>query len=704
MALSDDGQLVAFRSAADNLVAGDTNGQVDVFIRDLQAGTTVRVSVASNGAEANGASGDTSRAFFLEDGAVLVFGTQASNLAPEGSQGKLVAHDRRTGATTLYLSIPAGMSLSRDARFMAFRTSESLDPRDTNGQNDVYLTDRQLGTTELISFSTIDEIGNSSSGDQIGVSGDGRIVIFYSNASNLVQGDFNNTGDFFTRNMESGEITKVEEDFRNAEDLQLSYLGSRVVFHSHTPIGGESSSSNGSCYSYYSSSDYCRDIFTTLSSAAATCGNSVLEFGEECDDGNVDPGDCCGSDCLIEDLGQETCGTGFCQRTIDICSDGVAQVCEPGEPDLEGPAGDPTCSNAIDDDCDETADSFDPSCAATGCGNGLIDVGEDCDDTNTEDGDCCSSTCQAEPAGSQTCGEGACLNTVDACNAGETVDCTPLPAPEATETSCSNGDDDDCDGLVDGDDSDCAGAPTPTPVAPTPTPGTPGTPTTPGTPGVTPSPTPAPTPGPTAIPVLLGGGPAKNDCMMAFSLQAPARVPGRASWICEDGDPSCDAGSLAGQCVFEARICVNQPAAGCAGTAIDGIQLRRPDPSRPKNSADAANAAAFTAAIESLGARNAGQCRRGNKGDLCETHADCDSYPGSGNGFCNSGILVFEPALTASACSDPLDITVPLKGGKGRGRKNLTLRAIEEKALGAGISIDQDRLRFICLPSRNPLP
>ena len=55
-ALSADGRYVAFGSDASNLVAGDTNGVRDVFVRDLQAGVTRRVSTGTGGRPANGES------------------------------------------------------------------------------------------------------------------------------------------------------------------------------------------------------------------------------------------------------------------------------------------------------------------------------------------------------------------------------------------------------------------------------------------------------------------------------------------------------------------------------------------------------------------------------------------------------------------------------------------------------------------------
>ena len=85
------------------------------------------------------------------------------------------------------------------------------------------------------------------------------------------------------------------------------------------------------------------------------------------------------------------------------------------------------------------------------CGDGIVSPGEACDDGNLLDGDCCSSTCQNEPPGSQTCGQGVCARTVAECENGFPVICIPGNPTEAiTEVSCDN-QDNDCDGLVDED-------------------------------------------------------------------------------------------------------------------------------------------------------------------------------------------------------------------------------------------------------------
>src|SRR5262249_36172564 len=97
-AISANGRDVAFHSEADDLVAGDTNGGLDVFVRDRIAGTTVRVSVDSAGAEANGYSHFPS---ISADGSVVAFTSYASNLVGGDGNGEedVFVHDLVTGVT-----------------------------------------------------------------------------------------------------------------------------------------------------------------------------------------------------------------------------------------------------------------------------------------------------------------------------------------------------------------------------------------------------------------------------------------------------------------------------------------------------------------------------------------------------------------------------------------------------------------------------
>ncbi|MAW60577.1 MAG: calcium-binding protein, partial [Planctomycetes bacterium] len=99
--LSADGMIVAFQSSAPNLVAGDTNGTRDIFVRDRQAGTTVRVSVSSTGGEANDHSQE---AAVSADGRFIAFTSLASNLVAGDTNGHrdVFVHDRQTGMTVTF--------------------------------------------------------------------------------------------------------------------------------------------------------------------------------------------------------------------------------------------------------------------------------------------------------------------------------------------------------------------------------------------------------------------------------------------------------------------------------------------------------------------------------------------------------------------------------------------------------------------------
>ncbi len=98
-AISGDGRYVAFESSASNLVSGDTNGVEDIFVRDCQTGTTTRVSLDSSGGEANGGS---VRPAISDDGRYVAFYSEASNLVSGDLNGigDMFVRDRQAGTTT----------------------------------------------------------------------------------------------------------------------------------------------------------------------------------------------------------------------------------------------------------------------------------------------------------------------------------------------------------------------------------------------------------------------------------------------------------------------------------------------------------------------------------------------------------------------------------------------------------------------------
>ncbi len=193
--ISADGRFVVFQSDATNLVAGDTNGASDVFVHDRQTGTTTRVSVDSAGHEATGlypASGDPA---ISADGRFVAFDSNATNLVAgdTNSAYDIFVHDRQTGTTTRVSVDSAGNqangydpSLSADGRFVAFTSGASnLVAGDTNGASDVFVHDRQTGTTTRVSVDSAGWQAYSFS-HLPSISADGRFVAFASNATNLV--------------------------------------------------------------------------------------------------------------------------------------------------------------------------------------------------------------------------------------------------------------------------------------------------------------------------------------------------------------------------------------------------------------------------------------------------------------------------------------------------------------------------------------
>jgi hypothetical protein len=245
-AISADGRFVLFGSCATDLVAGDTNGCPDLFVRDRLLGTTERVSVDSSGAEGD----DISTAGVIsDDGQIVVFSSGASNLVANDTNGTfdVFVHDRSTGVTERVSIDSTGAqsdgdsgsaSCSADGQIVAFASSaRNLVPADVNRCDDVFVRDRSAGTTERVS---VDGLG--AEGDDMSrfpsISKDGRLVAFDSLASNLVAGDDNELFDVFVRDRFAGTTERVSVDSTGAQANGGSYApsisgdGLRVAFQS----------------------------------------------------------------------------------------------------------------------------------------------------------------------------------------------------------------------------------------------------------------------------------------------------------------------------------------------------------------------------------------------------------------------------------------------------------------------------------------
>jgi Tol biopolymer transport system component len=194
LTISADGRFVAYASAASNLVPGDTNRRIDCFVRDRQSGSTDRISVSSTGDQGNDISLDPA---ISADGRFVAFDSMATNLVPGKPAGSVYVRDRLTGMTE-WVAAGSLPSVSADGRFVAFHSAASdLVPNDTNRSVDCFVRDRLTGSTERISVTTSGD--QALGGDSIApeISANGRFVAFVSEATNLVLGDTNGHSDVF---------------------------------------------------------------------------------------------------------------------------------------------------------------------------------------------------------------------------------------------------------------------------------------------------------------------------------------------------------------------------------------------------------------------------------------------------------------------------------------------------------------------------
>jgi hypothetical protein len=207
-AISADGRYVAFESAASNLVANDTNSATDVFVRDRKLKTTSLVSVASNGGPTNGVAKAPA---ISADGRYVAFYSDATNLLASATNlnYNVYVRDLVAGVTTRISDKSDGSGggganpvISGDGRYVAFDSNLPLMPGD-NGMQMIYRRDRSTGTLARVSQSTGGGAPNSNSSYPT-ISSDGSKVAFVSWASDLVGGDSNNGGDIFVRDMVSG--------------------------------------------------------------------------------------------------------------------------------------------------------------------------------------------------------------------------------------------------------------------------------------------------------------------------------------------------------------------------------------------------------------------------------------------------------------------------------------------------------------------
>lgn len=244
--LSADGRWLAFTCDGDDLVLDDDNGLPDVFVRDLASNTTRRVSLAFDGAQAEGASEADG---ISANGRYVVFTSTAFNLVPNDENGAsdVFVRDLQLGTTLLVSRGSNGSqgsaasrhgSISADGRFVAFQSDATnlvLEP--ALGPSDVYVRDLLLGTTVRASVATDGTPANGAC-DRPCLSADGTKVVFEGWASTLVPGTTGAHLDVYVRDLVLGTTELVNRAWNGAPSCALaahgalSADGARVAFYS----------------------------------------------------------------------------------------------------------------------------------------------------------------------------------------------------------------------------------------------------------------------------------------------------------------------------------------------------------------------------------------------------------------------------------------------------------------------------------------
>jgi len=205
-AIASNGLHIVFTSGATTLVAGDTNSQVDMFLKDMLTGALTRVNVSSGGVQANNESTWPS---ISGDGSTITYCSAASNLVPGDSSGNwdLFGYDVATGVTTRLNVQPSGLqansyvrsptALSEDGNVVVYASlSTNLVAGDTNGKQDIFLRDRAAGVTTRVS---LDLAGDEVNGDCFvpHMTPDGNVLTYTSDATDIVAIDSNGRRDIF---------------------------------------------------------------------------------------------------------------------------------------------------------------------------------------------------------------------------------------------------------------------------------------------------------------------------------------------------------------------------------------------------------------------------------------------------------------------------------------------------------------------------
>ena len=237
LVLSGNGNVVAFVSDASNLTPDDTNNQRDLFVRNLVTGNLVRIAIDSETFIIDGRIG------LSEDGRYVTFAVATLEMP----DAQVYVHDLESGSRTLVSTNESGESgdgisglpsISASGRYVAFlsQSTNLVEEDNHHSARDLFWKDLQTGRIVLVNTSSEGIQSNGTIDSVTSISGDGSLVAFQSNATNLVPNDTNNTTDTFVKNLLTNETILVSRDSLgvqgNAASSQaiLSRTGDQVAF------------------------------------------------------------------------------------------------------------------------------------------------------------------------------------------------------------------------------------------------------------------------------------------------------------------------------------------------------------------------------------------------------------------------------------------------------------------------------------------
>ncbi len=253
-AISGDGNIVAYASAASDLVTDDSNSLTDVFVSDRARKETTRVSRGLSGAQANGSSAVDSAPAVSADGQVVAFSSAATNLVADDNNGvgDVFVFDRARQETARVNLGTGGAeatgrdsfdpALSTDGRFVAFASdAANLVADDTNNATDVFVHDRQARTTTRVSVGAGGAQPTGGESYAPAISGDGSVVAFIARATNIAPGATDGIDNVFVRDLKAGTTTRVgasggPEGSSAAPRVALSANGRFVAYASATDV------------------------------------------------------------------------------------------------------------------------------------------------------------------------------------------------------------------------------------------------------------------------------------------------------------------------------------------------------------------------------------------------------------------------------------------------------------------------------------